>query len=63
MKTPKKIAQKFKAMFEGNRCRFAKGCELYQNGGLVCNNLFERFLNEDKAYCGKYRSKEDEEKK
>lgn len=30
MKALKKIAQGFKEVFEGNRCRFADRCELYQ---------------------------------
>ena len=54
----------FKAVFESNKCRFAKRCELYQKDGFVCNNYFERFSARGSMYCKKYRElKKDEEKK
>ena len=59
----KAIGREFKKVFEGNRCRFADGCKLYQSQGIVCNNLFERFPNDEKAYCGRYRSMEEDEEK
>ena len=61
MKILKAIAQEFKKVFEGSKCRFADKCELYQVEGIVCNSLYERFPNGGKAYCGKYRSLEEEE--
>ncbi len=58
------IVRWFRAVFdEGNRCRFARGCELYQTESVACNNWYERFPTFEKSYCGRYRSIEDEEKK
>ena len=104
MKVLEVIGKEFKKVFEGNQCRFADGCELYQvpkkcpnckgigkepalrdwiptkpdeepisagiinptlvkcykcNGvglirGVLCNNYFERFLEDGKVYCRKY---------
>ena len=44
------IVREFKKVFEGNKCRFRKGCDLYQEG-------------EGKAYCGRYRSMQENEEK
>jgi len=63
MKTLKKIIKKLKEMFEGNQCRFTKRCELYQTEGVVCNSIYERFPNDEKAYCGRYRSMEEDKEK
>ena len=56
MRIFEKIAQWFKVSFEGNRCRFAKECKIYQREGLVCNSLLQRFPSGERAYCGRYRS-------
>ncbi len=53
----------FKAVFEGNRCRFANKCKDYQRQSAICNNWYKRFPTFEKSYCGRYRSMEDEEKK
>jgi len=50
-----KLKEYIKALFERDRCRFSKSCKLYKKDSLVCNDLFERFPTDDKAYCGKYR--------
>ncbi len=63
MKTLKKIAKKLKEMFEGNRCKFAKRCEIYQTEGVVCNNWYQRFPTFEKSYCGRYRSMQEDEEK
>jgi len=49
-----KLKEQLKVMFEGNRCRFKKGCNLYKKNSVTCNNWYARFLG-DKAYCGTYR--------
>ncbi len=62
MKALKAISKELKKVFEGNRCRFAKRCELYQAEGTICNNWYQRFPTFEKSYCGRYRSmKEDED--
>lgn len=55
-----KLKEQLKAIFEGNRCRFRKGCKHYQLGSAVCNSLLKRFPTGDRAYCGKYRELENE---
>ncbi len=55
------IIKWFKVVLEGNRCRFAKVCKLYQERSAACNNLNERLLEDDKIYCGRYRSMQEDE--
>jgi len=51
-----KLKEHLKAMFEGNRCRFRKGCKYYRKNSECCNNLFARFPNDDgSSYYGIYR--------
>ncbi len=62
MQAIKSVVKEVKKMFEVNRCRFAGGCKLYQEEGLVCNNIYARFPNEEgKSYCGRYRSMQEDE--
>ncbi len=50
-----KLKEHLKAMFEGNRCRFNKGCEHYRLDSKCCNNWDIRFPDIIGSYCGTYR--------
>ncbi len=52
-----KLREHLKAIFEGNRCRFNKGCKHYRRFSYCCNRWDERILSE---YYGTYRKLEDE---
>jgi len=50
-----KLREHLKAIFEGDRCRFSKECELYKEDGAVCNSWVERLPTGNEAYYGRYR--------
>jgi len=55
-----KLKEHFNVMFEGNRCRFRKGCKHYRLDSECCNKFAIRFPDIIGSYCGTYRKLENE---